>query len=264
MSPSLEILLPLVKTTAIACFKQGGELRHSYKPDGSLVTQIDEQIQQQLGAKLAQVYPQYPLLGEEMPRAEQQARLENSAAGLWILDPIDGTTNFSAGLPIYGLSLAFVKGGSTELAIVYDPVRDECFTAKRGGGAWLNQDRLRGSSYNELSDCIANVDYKRLTNDMVTQLIACPPYRSQRNLGSSVLEWCWLAAGRVQIYLHGGQHLWDYAAAQLILTEAGGMASTMEGAPIRADSLSKQSIMAAGNARLYAKWAQWIKRQTRT
>jgi myo-inositol-1(or 4)-monophosphatase len=236
MLPLLEILVPLIKAAAEDCFKQHCELERTFKDDGSFVTQMDEQLQKDITDRLKQAYPQYTLLGEEMTRGEQQALLDDSASGLWVLDPIDGTTNFSTGFPVYGVSLAFVQSGQTRLAIVYDPVRDECFTAINGEGAWLNENKLTRSEVTELSECIANVDYKRLTGDMASQLVICPPYRSQRNLGSSVIEWCWLAAGRFQVYLHGGQHLWDYAAAQLILSEAGGKASGMNGSAIRVGS----------------------------
>ncbi len=262
MLPTLDILVPLIQLAAKECFEQSCELERTFKDDGSFVTQIDENLQREIHAKLKKAYPAYTLLGEEMTREEQLDLLDGSESGLWILDPIDGTTNFSTGFPIYGVSLAFVQQGVTHIAVVYDPVREETFTAILGEGAWLNGSRLVGSSVTELSDCIANVDYKRLTGDMASQLVICPPYRSQRNLGSSVIEWCWLAANRFQVYLHGGQQLWDYAAAQLILVEAGGQASGIDGAKIKVDRLTKQSVVAAASPQLYEQWFSWVKRQT--
>ncbi len=263
MLPTLEALVPIIKSVANECLNEKCILERKFKDDGSFVTQMDEKMQRQLQSKLTEAFPQYTLLGEEMTRQEQCTLLRNSDSGLWILDPIDGTTNFSSGFPIYGVSLAFVLEGQCEVAVVYDPVRDECFTAKRGEGAWMNAQKLERSKVMQLNDCIANVDYKRLTSDMASQLVACPPYRSQRNLGSSVIEWCWLAADRFQVYLHGGQQLWDYAAAQLILSESGGKASCIEGHTIRVDKLSKQSVVAAANPQLYEQWFKWITTQTR-
>ena len=85
-----------------------------------------------------------------------------------------------------------------------------------------------------------------------------PPYRSQRNLGASVLEWCWLAAGRVQLYLHGGQKLWDFAGGNLILTESGGAATSLSGVPLDCGSLRKRSVVAAISPELLEQWASWL------
>lgn len=263
MLPTLEVLVPIIKSVANECLNEQCVLERTFKDDGSFVTQMDEKMQQRLQHELTTAFPQYTLLGEEMTRQEQCALLSNSSSGLWILDPIDGTTNFSSGFPIYGVSVALVREGLCKVAVVYDPERDECFTAKRGEGAWMNTQKLQQSKVMQLHECIANVDYKRLTSDMASQLVACPPYRSQRNLGSSVIEWCWLAADRFQVYFHGGQQLWDYAAAQLILSESGGKASAIDGSEIRVDSLSKQSVVAAANLHLYELWLKWITAQIR-
>ena len=145
------------------------------------------------------------------------------------------------------------------LGIVFDPVRNECFSAEKGRGASLNGVVLNCPDTHDLSDCVANVDYKRLVGDLAAQLVRCPPYRSQRNLGSSVLEWCWLAAGRIQLYLHGGQKLWDFAAGYLILLEAGGSATSLSGQPLDCGKLRKRSVVAAVNNPLLNRWCEWIK-----
>jgi myo-inositol-1(or 4)-monophosphatase len=85
-----------------------------------------------------------------------------------------------------------------------------------------------------------------------------PPYRSQRNLGSCVLEWCWLAAGRLQLYLHGGQRMWDYAAGSLILGEAGGSFTTIGGNPLNCQKFTKRSVVAAVSPPLHQKWLAWV------
>jgi len=149
------------------------------------------------------------------------------------------------------------------LAVVYDPCRDECFAAAAGQGATLNGATLRTTSNAETAHCIACVDFKRLARTLAEHLVAGPPYKSQRNLGACVLEWCWLAADRFQLYLHGGQRLWDYAAGSLILREAGGSAVTLDGVPIP-DSSGKQylsgklSVVAASNPTLLEDWRSWI------
>jgi myo-inositol-1(or 4)-monophosphatase len=235
-----------------------GEIAQRAKPDGSVVTEVDANLQHEIQAALKAYSPQTPMLGEEMAHGEQQDMLTYSEQGLWVLDPLDGTTNFTVGFPIYGLSLAYVKNGETQLAVIYDPNRAESFTAKRGEGAYLNGQRLYPGRIDTLNSCVANVDYKRLTGALAERLVSCPPYRSQRNMGSCVLEWCWLAANRIQLYLHGGQHLWDHAAGHLILSESGGIASRLEGKPIKSNKLIKQSAIAACSPGLYDAWFEWV------
>ncbi len=231
----------------------------SIKQDGSIVTEIDTFIQAQLKQALEARWPQYGFVGEEMHHDEQDAVIRNSAEGYWVLDPLDGTTNFASGFLLYGVSLALVIDGQPELAVTFDPIRNECFSALRGQGAYLNEYRLSCPDDVSLSDCVANIDYKRLTQDLSAQLVRCPPYRSQRNLGSSVLEWCWLATGRFQLYLHGGQKLWDFAAGYLILLESGGRATSLSGQCLDCGKLRKRAIVAAINGKLLSQWENWIK-----
>ncbi len=235
-----------------------GQITQRAKPDGSVVTEVDANLQSAIHAALKAYMPQTPLLGEEMAHDEQRDMLRYSEQGLWVLDPLDGTTNFTVGFPIFGLSLAYVKNGESQAAVIYDPNRKESFTAQRGQGAYLNGQRLFPGRVDKLSDCIANVDYKRLTGKLADRLVSCPPYRSQRNMGSCVLEWCWLAANRIQLYLHGGQQLWDYAAGYLILSESGGIASRLEGKALKPNKLIKQSAVAACSPDLYEDWFEWV------
>ena len=257
--PDLTKVIEFVKTAALMAGDAiASGLNTELKTDGSFVTQVDQGIQAYLMDTLENCWPQYGFIGEEMTYDDQVKVCEQSQSGYWVLDPLDGTTNFTSGFLFYGISLALVMDGRPVLAVVYDPVRDECFSAKKGEGAYLNNKVLRCPNVNSLSDCIANVDYKRLVGDLSSQLVRCPPYRSQRNLGSSVLEWCWLAAGRVQLYLHGGQKLWDFAAGYLILQEAGGCATSLSGAPLDCSKLRKRSVVAAVNQRLLDQWVDWI------
>lgn len=265
--PDLAILQKILVDAAQICLPDPGktfEITQKSKPDGSVVTEVDAHLQRVIQAGLEAYWPQTPLLGEEMDHGEQRRMLEYSEQGLWVLDPLDGTTNFTVGFPIFGLSLAYVKNGETRAAVIYDPNRMECFTAKQGEGAYLNGQRLYPGRIDRLKDCVANVDYKRLTGALADRLVSCPPYRSQRNMGSCVLEWCWLAANRIQLYLHGGQHLWDHAAGHLILSESGGIASRLDGKPLRSNNLIKQSAVAACSAELYADWFEWVEHHGRS
>ncbi|MCP4008030.1 MAG: inositol monophosphatase family protein [Proteobacteria bacterium] len=260
--PDIHIVQKILIDAAQTCLPGAGkaiEVMQKAKPDGSLVTDVDADLQRVIDEGLKACWPHIPLLGEEMAHEDQKRMLGYSDQGLWILDPLDGTTNFAVGFPMYGLSLAYVKNGKTQLAVIYDPNRKECFTAERGEGAYLNGVRLYPGRIDRLNDCVANVDYKRLTGVLADRLVSCPPYRSQRNMGSCVLEWCWLAANRIQLYLHGGQHLWDHAAGHLILSESGGTASRLDGQPLISDKLVKQSALAACSPALFENWFEWVK-----
>jgi myo-inositol-1(or 4)-monophosphatase len=168
----------------------------STKADGTLVTAADLAIQQRISLELSALYPRIPFLGEEMSPEDQHQVMGVSDTGFWCLDPLDGTANFVAGMPCFALSLAYLQGGETRLGIIYDPIRQECFHARSGQGAWLNGRRLRlEQQMTALSDCVAMVDFKRLPAGLGCRLASQPPYRSQRSIGSVALDWCWLAAG---------------------------------------------------------------------
>lgn len=229
------------------------------KDDGSLVTATDLRMQSLIFDALRERWPHLLCMGEEMEHAEQSTIFGRGARGFWVLDPLDGTTNFSSGFPFFGTSLALVIDGRSRLGVVYDPIRDECFHGIEGQGAYLNGEPLKANQeIVELGECVANVDYKRLVSRMSERLVRYGPYRSQRNLGSCVLEWCWLAAGRIQLYLHGGQKMWDYAAGSLILNEAGGTATSFDGCEIDCSRMTKRNVIAAINPTLYQSWFDWL------
>lgn len=216
------------------------------KTDGSLVTEADLAMQKAIVDELQRHWPEYELLGEEMTPQQQQALLDSNTTGLWVLDPLDGTSNFASGIPIFSVSLALIQQGKVMLGLIYDPVRNECFSAIRGQGAWLNQEPIKLPDTSvSLQHCIAQVDLKRLPKTLAARLAGEHPFASQRNFGSGALDWCWLAAGRSQLYVHGGQKFWDYAAGHLILQEAGGYAVSFDGEAVFKLSLQARSIVAA-------------------
>jgi myo-inositol-1(or 4)-monophosphatase len=189
----------------------------------------------------------------------EQERVLAAGGAVWCLDPLDGTSNFVAGIPYFSISLALLRAGEPVLGIVYDPIRDECFTAERGRGAWLDGKRLAGYAAGVgLERSIAVIDFKRLTPALRRRLAERPPYASHRNFGSSALEWAWLAAGRGHVYLHGGQKLWDYAAGSLILAEAGGHSSTLHGEPVYIPAVMSRSVVASLHKELFDAWSAWL------
>jgi myo-inositol-1(or 4)-monophosphatase len=232
------------------------------KTDGSLITEADLAMQQRLQRDLAAHWPGYVMLGEEMTVDEQQELLAAPSHPLWCLDPLDGTSNYAAGIPFFGVSLALIVDGMTRAAVVYDPSRDECFSAMHGQGAWLNGKPLLAPHMPAtLHESIAMVDLKRLPGALISSLAHHSPYRSQRSFGSVALDWCWVASGRCQVYLHGGQKLWDYAAGQLILSESGavgGLLSDYAGDWLDGLSLKPRIAVAATHADLLAQLRAWI------
>lgn len=257
MKKMLEQLETIIKNLAEQeIMPRYNRVAFEFKTDGSLVTEADTAMQHAVIEALHKQWPEYALLGEEMSEQQQQVLLDNDdTRGLWVLDPLDGTSNFASAIPIFSVSLALIQNGEVRLGLIYDPVRRESFSALRGYGAWLNGRPLKLQvDKQELNQCIAQVDFKRLSEAMAMHIAADHPYASQRNFGSGALDWCWLAAGRSQLYLHGGQKLWDYLAGQLILSEAGGIAETFEGEEIFKKQLLKRSIVASVNRILFNKW----------
>lgn len=231
------------------------------KADGSLVTEADVSVQSEMEALLKKYYPEYDFFAEELSDVKKKGFFSNPHSGFWCLDPLDGTSNFANGLPFFAISLALIVNGETRLGIVYDPVMDECFSAIKGQGAKLNGKPLNVSNPPEyLTQCIAMIDYKRLDNDLRILLITDSPFHSQRSFGAAALEWCWLAASRCQVYLHGKHMLWDYAAGLLIAQEAGCIAATLENKPVFELSIESKKIIAAVDKNLFTKWSDFIEK----
>lgn len=229
------------------------------KADGSLFTEADLVAQEVLLDKLQKIYP-VAIIGEEMSTEQQRAQWEAGDAGLWSVDPIDGTSNFFNGLPYFGVSVALMRNGKSILGVVYNPVTKELFYAEKGIGAYLNGIRLPlRKRETHLRNAIANVDFKRLNRKLAETIAAHPPYASQRNYGACTLEWCYTAASYFDLYLHGGQKPWDYAAGCLILEEAGGSMCSFDQDDYWAGSPWQRSVIAALDPVLFRQWRDWVR-----
>lgn len=257
----LDVLTKLVRTAAreilLTRFRQ---VRVNLKQDGSLVTEADLLMQNELALGLERHWPGVAFLGEEMTPLEQIELLKHRKEGLWVLDPLDGTINFASGVPNFAVSLALLDADGVKLGLIHDPCRDETFSAERDKGACLNGKPLqrRPQTSLALEDCVAEIDLKRLDDKLRMRLVSKMPFRSQRNFGSGALDWAWLADGRYQLYLHGGQKLWDYAAGSLILAEAGGVATTLEGQPLINGGIESRSVVGAVTPGLQLNWLEWL------
>jgi myo-inositol-1(or 4)-monophosphatase len=235
------------------------QIEFDRKADGSLSTQADWASQAAFQRELPRLIP-VPVLGEEMSPEEQQLLWQENPQGLWIVDPIDGTTNFAHGIPYFALSVAFFQQGRPLLGVVYNPVSDEMFYAFTGRGAYLNRQRLPLTrQVTSLQDAVAGLDVKRMGDKLTARLLTIMPYNSQRIFGASTLDWCYLAAGRLDIYAHGGQKLWDYAAGSLILTEAGGQMASLYHQDYWQDDVWQRSVVAARDSHLFSAWLAWIR-----
>ena len=197
-----------------------------------LVTQYDRQVQALLQSKLRAVLPQAAFLGEE-----GTFRPDGDALWEFIVDPIDGTTNFVFGYGVSAVSLALVYGGAPVLGVVYDPYTDECFAAKRGGGATLNQSPIHVLPAGRLCEVLAAVGtmpyHKEYADELFSLMqkayLACIDVRRS---GAASIDLCSVASGRVGIYFERNLSLWDYAAAALIVEEAGGTVTNWDGTPL--------------------------------
>ena len=260
MSATLKAVVAAVKLVAAEeIMPRYMKVAHQRKSDGSLCTEADTAAQGALSRKL-QAILNVPVIGEEMAEAEQVASWAEGRQGVWCIDPIDGTSNFVRGLGYFAVSIALIRDGRGILGVVYDPVADEAFAAESGCGTFLNGEKLVSRTVaTTLAGALANVDMKRLGGKLVEQLAVNPPYSSQRNFGASTLDWCYTATGRYDVYLHGGQKLWDYAAGSLVLQEAGGQACCLDCDDFAQGDVWQRSVIAALDPALFEEWKSWIR-----
>jgi myo-inositol-1(or 4)-monophosphatase len=260
--PSIDAVIAAVRDVAhTVLLPRFGEARHARmaKPDGSFSTEADHAAQAALAARLAAICDA-PLVGEEMKHAHQLAAWAGGAEGVWVVDPIDGTTNFASGIGYFAVSVAFMVAGRSRLGVIYNPVSGELFHAVAGQGAWLGEERLplRATTL-DLHQAVAAIEDKRLPRALMFRAIEAPPFHSFRNFGAGVLHWCELAAGRFDVFLNGGQELWDYAAGYLMLEEAGGFMCMIGDDDFWAGEGLRRSIIAARTERLFEQWKAWVR-----
>jgi myo-inositol-1(or 4)-monophosphatase len=228
------------------------------KDDGSVVTEADFAAQHALVKRLTAL-EDIPVLGEEMPSHEQLAIFERGGR-YWCVDPLDGTSNFSAGIPFFAISVALMDGTLPIFGTVYDPIADEAFYGVRGGGAWLNHQSLRVPAHGPaLVHAVAEVSLRGKTSALRGALKRHAPYARRVTSGSSTLSWCHLAAARIDVMLHSGQKIWDYAAGALILEEAGGSLGTIDRDDFWAAPAWTRSAVAARTKPLLEDWKSWVR-----
>ena len=233
---------PLFLTTAIEAVilagdqqmaRFGQQFAVNKKGAIDLVTDVDVEVERRFRALIAQRFPAHQILAEEMGGARAVP-----AGPCWIFDPIDGTTNFAHGLPIFCASLALEIDGVAEVAAVYDPNRKELFTAERGGGAFLNGRPLRVSSAGRLVDAMLVTGFPYDVHARVDEIVGrfgafVGRARAVRRHGSAAIDLCYVAAGRLDGFWETDLKPWDIAGGALIAAEAGGRVTDTDGAPFR-------------------------------
>lgn len=231
----------------------------THKDDGTLVTEADLAAQRALVRRLGEL-ERVPVLGEEM-RASEQLDIWHHAGRFWCVDPLDGTRNFSDGVPFFAVSVALMAERRAVFGAVYDPIADEAFYAVRGGGAFVNHRHLAlAASGPALADAVAEVTLRRgEAAKLRGPLKHRKPYARRLTSGSAALSWCHLAAARVDAYLDGGQMAWDYAAGALILEEAGGRCATLACDDFWAPTELRRSVIAARTPSLFEEWRSWVR-----
>jgi myo-inositol-1(or 4)-monophosphatase len=232
------VLNPLFLTTAIEAVVRAGDMqmarfgRHMQidkKGIIDLVTEVDVAVERMFRAMIAERFPDHSILAEEFGGAA-----EVPAGPCWVFDPIDGTTNYAHGLPIFCASLALEIDGVAEVAAVYDPNRRELFTAERGGGAHLNGQPLRVSAATHLVDALLVTGFPydvHMRVDEIVGLFAAfvGQARAVRRLGSAAIDLCWVAAGRMDGFWESHLSPWDIAGGALVVSEAGGRVTSPDG-----------------------------------
>jgi myo-inositol-1(or 4)-monophosphatase len=213
---------------------QASGFRVSKKGTIDLVTEIDLECERMCRKVLAERFPDHDVLAEELGGDADGAMRSRHR---WVFDPLDGTTNYAHGLPIYCASLGLEVDGVREVAAVYDPSRKELFTAERGEGAYVNGHRLGVSDTSVLLDSLLVTgfpyDMHQQSGGELVDLFAAflSRARAVRRLGSAALDLCYVAAGRFEAFWEQYLKPWDVAAGALIVEEAGGRVTGMDGTP---------------------------------
>ena len=233
---------PAYLATAVEIVLRAGDIQRAGQESGfriekkgsiDLVTEIDLACERMCRQVLAERFPEHDILAEELGGV---AGDQPPSRFRWVFDPLDGTTNYAHGLPIYCSSLALEVDGRSEVGAIYDPTRKELFTAERGEGAYLNGRHLNVSDTRVLLDSLLVTGFPYNVHEESGDLVELFGFflgraRAVRRLGSAALDLCYVAAGRFEAFWE--QHLkpWDVAAGALIVEEAAGRVTGMDGGP---------------------------------
>ena len=223
-------------------------VRISQKQVNDFVTEVDHASEAAIIETLLTAYPDHGILAEESGSEHGNPHADH----IWIIDPLDGTTNFIHGFPVYCVSIALQVRGRIEQAVIYDPSRNDLFTATRGRGAFLNDRRIRVSKRTQLKECLISTGFPFRPGDNFNQYLLMMGDVMQktaglRRPGSAALDLAYVAAGFTEAFFETGLSPWDVAAGSLLVTEAGGLVGNFTG---ESDFLEQREML-AGTPRIY-------------
>ncbi|HEY2928573.1 inositol monophosphatase family protein [Piscinibacter sp.] len=235
-------------------------LKVNTKSPNDFVTEVDQAAEQAIIEVLLTAYPGHGILAEESGRAHGAKDSDYT----WIIDPLDGTTNFIHGFPVYAVSIALAFRGQVQQAVVYDPTRNDMFFASKGRGAFLNDKRLRVSKRIRMAESLVGTgfpfrkgdNFKRYVQMFEAVMQNCAGLRRP---GAAALDLCYVAAGYYDGFFETGLNPWDIAAGSLLITEAGGLIGNFTG---EADYLYQREVV-AGNPKIYGQLVQILSPYTR-
>jgi len=261
-------MLPMLNTAVKAARRAGviinrasndvGRLTVHSKGENDFVSEVDQKAEQAIIQTLLDAYPSHAILAEESGASGAPGDLAESEYQ-WIIDPLDGTTNFLHGFPQYCISIALVYRGQLSVAVIYDPVRNDLYTALRGRGAFLNERRIRVSKRDRLQGALIGTGfpYRDFTHlDAYTAMFKDLVQKTAglRRPGSAALDLAWLAAGHTDGFFEIGLNAWDIAAGCLLIQEAGGLVSDFAGA----ENYLQSGNVVAGNPKVFVQLLQTI------
>lgn len=226
------------------------------KQHNDFVTEVDRTAEAAIIDVLREAYPEYGILAEESGSA---AGSDSESEYQWIIDPLDGTTNFLHGFPQYAVSIALAHKGQLNQAVVYDTLRNEMFTASKGGGAFINERRIRVTKCLKLDDALLGTgfpfrNFEHLNPYMATFKDFTQRSQGIRRTGSAALDLAYVACGRLDGFWEFGLAPWDMAAGCLLITEAGGLVGDLSGG----ESYLKTGNLVAGNPKVFSQILQVI------
>jgi len=231
-SANINVMVKICRKAAKILIRDFGEIENlqvSLKGPGNFVTASDIKVEKILVEELQKARPTYSILSEEI------GEINNDESFKWIIDPIDGTSNFLHGIPHFAISIGLEHDKEIICGIIYDPIKDEMFTAEKGNGAYVNNKRMRVSSRSKLKDCIIFtggprqnpkdkelffVEYKNFSSIVKTPI---------RKMGSASLDIAYVAAGRCDGFWQRNLNYWDYAAGIILVKESGGFVTDFNG-----------------------------------
>jgi myo-inositol-1(or 4)-monophosphatase len=262
----VNVIISAIDKATRGLIRDFGELEHlqvSRKNLGDFVSIADKKSEEILIAELRKGRPTYGFLAEESGEIAAETSEEANADGeqrRWIIDPLDGTTNFLHGIPHFAITVALQVGNEIVAGVTYDPIKDEMFWAEKGKGVYLNQRRIRVSARHQLDEALVGIGapygHHGDPETFQKRLVKILPHTSGvRRMGAAALDLAYVACGRFDLFFEEPMHLWDYAAGILFVQEAGGVVTTVLG---EKNILEANSVM-AGNPHVHEQVLKLLK-----